>query len=184
MSQRLLVFAILIFVAASVDVYAQRTGISKSNANDASKQNSYDRNNNEPELSESMIETRHRWKVREEEKEHKEMVERGESAARLGEELKKSFADNNRLLANDAAKLDELEKLLKKIRKNMGGDDDDTVSEAKPATLADALAKLAENGVVLQEELKTSTRYEISASAIEKANEMLELIALIRTFSR
>lgn len=183
MSQRLLVLAILVFVAASVDVYAQRTTISKSNANDASKQNSYDRGN-EPELSESMIETRHRWKVREAEKEHQEMVERGENAARLGEELSKSFAQNSRLLANDATKLEELEKLLKKIRKSLGGDDDETTSEAKPATLADALAKLTENGAVLQEELKTSTRYEISASAIEKANEMLELIALIRTFSR
>jgi phosphomevalonate kinase len=182
MLNRLLILTILIFVAASTQVFAQRTGASQSNAADASKRSSYDRDK-DPEMSESMIETRYRWRKRAEEKEFKENVARTDTAARLCDELNKSFAQNNRLLATDAVKLEELEKLVKKIRKNLGGDDDEKQSESLPSTLGDALTKLNEHSAVLQEELKDSSMYELSAEAIEKTNEMLELIVLIRRLS-
>lgn len=182
MIQRFFVLTILVFLAVCADVSAQRTGVSNSNASDASKRSSYERDK-DPEMSESMIETRYRWRKRAEMKEHKENVERGDTAVKLSEELTKSFAANNRLLAADAAKLVELEKLLKKIRKNLGGDDDDKPSENLPATLGEALAKLSENAALLQTEMKETTMYELSAASIEKANEMLELVLLIRRFS-
>lgn len=160
----------------AAQIYAQQKS-STATSKDASSQNSYDRSG-EPEISEGMMEMRTRWRLRAEEKEFKEMLERSETAARLSEELKTTQAISS-------AKLVELEKVLKKIRKNLGGDEDDEKQmENKPANLADALARLSSSGAALSEELKTLTRYEINASSIELTNEMLELVQLIRTFSR
>ena len=133
-----------------------------------------------------MLETRERWRMAAEVKEHRELLERSDKAWHLTDELNKSFVQNNAFSSGDRAKLTELEKLIKKIRKNLGGggDDRDQSEEAKPSTLADAFNQLAEASAALNDELKKQTRHELSADSIDKLNEMLDLVTLIRNFAQ
>jgi len=57
-------------------------------------------------------------------KEHEKMLENGEEAVRLSEELVASFEKNNQLSVKDAEKLERIEKLVKKIRSELGGADE------------------------------------------------------------
>ncbi|MEP6924631.1 MAG: hypothetical protein ABI954_09205 [Pyrinomonadaceae bacterium] len=171
-------------VTASASIKAVAQIKNTSNGTDASKASSNERNNDSPP-SQSLLETRERWRMEMEEKEHRELLDRSDKAAHLSDELSKSFGQNNRFMATDMAKLNDLEKLVKKIRKNLGGNDDkDTTDDEKPTTLLDAFAKLSETGAALNEELKKCTRHEISADSIDKSNEMLDLIELIRNFAQ
>lgn len=123
-----------------------------------------------------------RWRVRAAEKEYNEIIERSDDVLAIADALKSSFAQNNQLVNADIGKLSALEKQIKKIRKSLGGDDDEQISvEAAPDSLADALAKLHEISRSLNEELKKSTRHQISASSIESANQLLDLIVYVRT---
>lgn len=136
-----------------------------------------------------LLENLMKMKIRAEEKEHAEFVERGAEVARLTEEISRSFAEGGSVF-RDLDKLNQLEKVVKKIRKNMGGSDDDKrdddseTPESNPATIADAIAKLAEIGTNLGESVKASSRYTISADSIDNANELLELINFIRRAPR
>lgn len=186
MFSRLLFFVILVTASASIKSVAQIGNSSRSTGADASKASSKERGDDyDSPANKSMLETRERWRMETEEKEHQELLDRSEKAARLSDELSKSFLQNNRLLATDAFKLNDLEKLVKKIRKNLGGNDDkEGGDEEKPSTISDAFTKLSETGAALNEELKKCTRHEISADSIDKSNEILDLIVLIRSFSQ
>ena len=126
-------------------------------------------------------ETRERWRIRAEEKEHNELLERAAFATRISAELKNSFAQNQRL---DADKINELEKIVKKIRKTMGVGGGDESNDDAPKSLADALSRLAEISKNLNDELKKSSRHEVSVNSIENITDLLQLIDIIRSFAR
>lgn len=175
-------FFVLIALFSTVFIFeanAQSASSSRSNAADASRATSYERDRDE-EPSQGLLETRYRWHLREVEKEHREMLDRSQSVARLTKDLYQSFQQNNALTTSDSAKLSELEKLLKKLRKSMGGDDDEALEQNNPSSLADALDKFAEIAAALNDELKESSRFEISAASIENTNEMLKLLSFVR----
>ena len=176
---RFFVLITLFFVTSVLGASAQSASSTRTNAADASRANSYERGREE-EPTKGMLETRYRWQLREAEKDHREMLDRCETVARLSKDLYQSFQQNNTLTANDSAKLSEIEKLLKKLRKSMGGDDDEAAEQNNPSSVGDALDKFAQIAAALNDELKESTRYEISASSIENTNEMLKLLAFIR----
>ena len=188
MFARISFLIILIFALTSVAASAQTNVSTNSNAADASKATSRERggDDNDSPAGLSMRETREKWRLEAEEKEHRELLDRSEKAAQLSDELKKSFVQNNAFSNNDVAKLTELEKLVKKIRKNLGGggDENEAVDESKPASLAEAFNQLSEAGASLRNGLKKQTRHEISADSIDKSNAMLDLIGLIRNFAQ
>ncbi len=130
------------------------------------------------ELPKSVKETLAKGRIDREKKDYEELIMRGEEAAQLSEELEQSFAKNNQLTSDDQKKLERLEKTLKKIRSELGGDDDD--DEGSPASTQTALEKLQNYSLNLVEELKKTTRYSISASAIETSNAILKLVRFIR----
>ena len=171
------IFIILFIAMMAVNVNAQQ-----SSGADASKRSSYERREDDP-LNENVLEMNYKWRLREEEKEYQETVERTDQIARLSEELNESFAQNEKLVTEDAAKLNALEKLLKKVRKNLGGNDDEELEFSRPSALKDALKRLGETSKLLNAELKESTRYEISADSIENINTMLKLIESVRIMS-
>ena len=181
-------FIILVFALAAVKAVAQINSSTTSNAADASKATSRERgDDNDSPAGRNMLETREKWRLEAEEKEHRELLDRSEKAAHLSDELKKSFVQNNAFTGGDQTKLTELEKLIKKIRKNLGGggsDENNDTDEIKPASLAEAFTQLSEAGASLNDELKKQTRHEISADSIDKSNEILDLIGLIRNFSQ
>lgn len=111
------------------------------------------------------------------------MLKRGEEAAKLSDELTESFEQNQNLSAQDAQKLVRLEKLVKKIRDDLGGEDDkETDQRQAPSSLINAMQSVQENASKLLSALKKTTRLTISAVAIESSNAVLKMVRFIRFY--
>lgn len=139
------------------------------------------------ELPKGIMESLAKGRIEREKKDYQELLDRGEEAAKLGEELNKSFTKNNSLNIEDRKKLERLEKLSKKIREELGGKDSDaseTTSEAEPnekfSSFSDAFDKLKSISAKLSGELKKTTRYSVSAIAIQSSNNILKLVRFLR----
>jgi hypothetical protein len=122
--------------------------------------------------------------IEQQKKEYAEMLKRGEEALKLSEDLEKAFAANNSLSAEDRKKLERLEKIVKKIRGDLGGGDDDkeveTGEDNSPLSMSNAFKVLQENTVKLVDELKKATRHTISAVAIHSSNVLLKVVKFLR----
>jgi len=172
MSKRVLVLLAfcVIFIAASGDVRAQFPG---DPTNPREKE----------ELPKNIKETLAKARIAQEKKEYEELLKRTEEAVKLSGEIEKAFADSNRLTDADREKLGKLEKLVKKIRDDLGGDDDEEEADAKeeaPQDLLGAFKSLQANTSKLFDEVKRSTRYSISAVAIQSSNVVLKVLKFIR----
>ena len=122
-------------------------------------------------------------RIEREKKDFAQLLSRGEEAAKISTELEKSYAQNNQLSAEDRKKLDRLEKLVRKIRSELGGEggDDETVElDDKPLSVGNALKSLQNNTVKLVGELKKTTRYSVSVIAVESSNILLKVVRFLR----
>lgn len=163
-----ILFLLLLLAAASFSIHAQF-----SNPNEPRKE----------DLPQGIKENLAKQRIEQEKKDYEELIKRGEEAMKLSEELEKAFAANNTLSSDDRKKLDRLEKLVKRIRSDLGGDDDEETSvsdEDTPLSMANAFQVLKENTVKLVEQLKKSTRYTISAVAIKSTNLLLKVVRFMR----
>ncbi|MCY7375425.1 MAG: hypothetical protein LH472_05580 [Pyrinomonadaceae bacterium] len=132
------------------------------------------------DLPKGIQESLAKQRIEREKKDFDEMLERGEEALKLTEQLEKSFAQNNHFSTEDQKKLERLEKVVKKIRNEMGGDGDDETIENKPSSIADAL-KILKNGTSsLVDELKKTSRYTISVVAVQSSNALLNVVQFLR----
>lgn len=122
-------------------------------------------------------------------KDHKQMLERGEEALRLANQIEASFAERNELTREDKARLVSLQDLVEKIRKGLGGADDggitnddylEAVEEVHPSTVEEAFRYLQTTTVKLVDELKKTTRFTISAVAIQTSNNVIRLVKFLR----
>lgn len=130
-------------------------------------------------------------RIEQEKKEHDELLKRGEEAVEISAQLEQSFAQNNQLSALDRERLDYLASLLKKIRKEIGASDEGAedepntteteAKEEKPSTMEAAFKVLQSTTVKLVDELKKTTRFTISAIAIQSSNSLLRIVRFIRT---
>ena len=118
--------------------------------------------------------------IRHEEESHKEMVERADEAAQLGDDILVSFKRNNSLTRDDLKRLERMEKLARKIRGGAGGSDDDEQLRDPPGKIEGAVSRLAELTCDLKKSVSKTSRLVISAAVIERSNEMIELIRHIR----
>jgi len=139
------------------------------------------------DLPKNIKETLAKQRIEREKKDYEELLKRSEEAVKLCEELEKSFADSNQLSSQDIKKLEKLEKLVKKIRGELGGDDDDEQANIAdkdkkelPSTMVNAFKTLQTNAVRLFDEIKKSTRYSVSVIAIQTSNALLKLVKFIR----
>ena len=118
-----------------------------------------------------------------EKKEHEELLKRADSVLDLSSQLENAFDASPTLSAADAKKLMELEKVVRKIRDELGGDDDETEEEKveeRPRDVREAFAALRKSAVNLVEEVKKTTRFSISAAAIQSSNAVLRLVRFLR----
>ena len=129
-------------------------------------------------IQESLVKQR----IDREKKDFAEMLARGEEAVKLGGELEKSFLQNNQLSTDDRKKLDRLEKLVKKIRSELGGGDDEetVVIDDKPLSMQNAFQALQNTSIKLAGELKKTTRHTISVVAVESSNLLLKVVRFLR----
>jgi len=121
-----------------------------------------------------------RAEIRHEEENHKEMVERADEAAEIGDEILSSFRQTNSLTRDDLKKLERLVKLARKIRGGAGGSDDDKQLRDPPGKIEGALSRLSSLAGDLKKSVSKTSRLVISAAVIERSNEMIELIRHIR----
>jgi hypothetical protein len=135
-------------------------------------------------LKEMLIKKR----IEQEKKEHDELIKKGDEALEISAQLEESFSQHNQLSAVDKERLDYLAGLVKKIRRGIGGEDDDPddgTAEAddkdtKPSTLEGAFKVLQSTAVKLVDELKKTSRFTISAVAIQSSNTLLRIVRFIR----
>ena len=136
------------------------------------------------DLPKGIKETLAKGRIDREKKSFAELIERGEEAVKLSDELEKSFVQNNQLSPDDRKKLDRLEKLVKKIRVEIGGKDeannDNSESDNQPLSMQNALKFLQTNTVKLVDELKKTSRYSISVAAVESSNLLLAVVRFLR----
>lgn len=119
--------------------------------------------------------------IEEHKKEFQELIDRSEEVAKLTVEIDDSFQQNKKLSKDDKKKLKEIENLLKKIRKEMRADDDDDDDDKeKPASTLEAIKELKVNTSNLLDEIKKTTRYSISAAAIQSSNSVLKIVRFLR----
>jgi hypothetical protein len=128
-------------------------------------------------------------KAERDKKDHEEMLERGEEALRLANQLETSFEQNKGVSQQDKTRLESLEKVVTKIRRELGGDDDtdgdetaylQPTDEPKPSTVEEAFKYLQSTTIKLVDELKKTTRFSISAVAIQSSNTVLKLVRFLR----
>ena len=131
-------------------------------------------------------ETRVKMRIDQEKKEYEEMIDRSQQALKLSQEIEKSFQQQPSLSRVDTAKLDELEKLVKKVRSELGGgnsdetDDEDQPENTAPKTIADAAKALSTYTAKLVDELKKSSRFTVSVAAIQSSNSALRVVRFLK----
>jgi hypothetical protein len=121
-------------------------------------------------------------------KEHEEMLKRGDAALKLSEELEESFNEGTGLSTQDLEKLAALEKVVGKIRDELGGDDDDDKALADGSgpennarrDVVSAFRFLRDSTVKLVDELKKSSRFSISVAAVESSNAVIRIARFLR----
>lgn len=168
-----LLFCLLLTAAASVAVSAQV------DAENGSPSAAAEKKRDEPK-SFSEILAKHR--AEQDVKEHEELLQRGDEALKISDEIEFSFDKSKRLSKADRQQLDDLERIVVKIRKELGasGDDSDP-DEPGPSDVAGAIRFLQSNAAKLVDELKKTSRFTISAAAIQTSNTLLRVVRFLRS---
>lgn len=173
-------FFILLAVILAFSVGARAQSADASSASGRPEQEDY---------SDGIKETLAKQRIKTEEKQFAELIDRTEQAAAISEELNKSFETTRKFTSEDAKKLDRLEKIVKKIRQELGsvkngGDpeaNDDDAPPEKPLSVKNALGNMREDTSNLLAEIKKAGRFSISVAAIESSNSLLRLVRFLRS---
>jgi len=126
-----------------------------------------------------------KMRIQREKKEHLEMVERGEEALKLSQQLENAYAANGKLTDREFAKIAAVEKIVKKIREDLGGGDDGDKEEKEntnkgPLSPGEAVKSLKATTVELFDQLKKTSRFTISAAAIQTSNAVIRIARFLR----
>jgi len=122
--------------------------------------------------------------IRMAEKDHEENLKRAREIAQLGKDLNDSLKNKPVLDRDSLKKVERLEKLTKKVRSEAGGEDEEVEISNRPADLPSTLTQIAEASESLSKNVIDTPRQVVSASVIVKANVLLELIKMVRSFAR
>ncbi len=133
------------------------------------------------EQNETMLDTLKRMQIKREEDEHKKLLEKGAQIKLDAEGLAKE-AVSNRLPRSVEKKLREIEKSARQIRTEFGGAGDDDALDSPPNNLADALKQLHDTSERLNKHLGKTSRRVISVTVVEIANEVAQLVKILRGY--
>lgn len=134
-----------------------------------------------PPFSSMEEEMRAKREIKFAEKEYQENLERAHDLSEVGSEIIASFKRDNYLDQAALKKIDKMEKLAKAIRRAAGGSEDEGEPDKAPADLASALTKLGKLADSLKDKVEKTPRHVISATVIDEANALLELIRVVRS---
>ena len=119
--------------------------------------------------------------IKEADKEYQENLGRARDLSSLGVSIVTSFKQKNGLDQEDIRRLEKVEKLAKGIRRAAGGCEDNIEMEKPPRDLAAAMEMLSDLSQSLKAKVEKTPKHVISASVIDEANVLLELIRIVRT---
>lgn len=135
------------------------------------------------EMAPTLKEMLSKQRVIHDKKEFAELQERGDEALRISLSLADPMDNDLSLSAYDREKLVDLERVVKKIRDELGADDPGDGggdSRDEPHSVPAAFKSLRETTASLAKELKKASRFTISAAAIQTSNSALKLIRFLR----
>ena len=135
------------------------------------------------EQNETMRDTLKRMQIKREEAEHKKILDKGAQIERDAESLAKEAANGHLPRAGEKT-LREIEKAARQIRSEFGGGGDDIPLDPMPASLDDALKRLDDASERLNKHLSKTSRRVISVSVVEVANEVTQLVKVLRGYIR
>lgn len=144
-----------------------------------------DRDRNDPnrklDVPDSFKEGLAKRRIKAEEEEFQELIKRSEEALKLSDELTKKFNESKSFSTEDTRKIERIEKLIKKIRKDLGAEnDDEDEKEITPSSLSATLTIIKEKSASLLAEIKKTGRFSISVVAVESSNAILKLVRMLR----
>lgn len=137
-------------------------------------------NGDEQRLSPMEEEMRAKRQIEAAEKAHKDNVDRARHLVSLTESLVNTYKSKKQLSREDLKKLERAEKLVKKIRDEAGGSEQESDPEEHPKDLPAALARLLELSDSLKQRVEKTPKRVVSAAIIDEANVLLELIRVVR----
>lgn len=173
------VFASLFVVIVAAATHAQIT-----HSQHPSLPNHNDDDSRPHNIDQNLSEIRARNAIKREETLRAETVERAREVAKIGLQLRETFERAKSLTADDLKKLARMEKLTRKIRGDAGGAGDGDPSTDLPGNKPEAISRLAKLSDELRERVEKTPRHVVSATVVERANQLLELIERIRQFSK
>lgn len=141
-------------------------------------------NGEERPLTEIEEELRAKQAIKYAEKGHQETLNRAKEIAQIGKELKTAVSAKPILSRDSYKKIERLEKLTRKIRGDAGGDDQEVQLDKRPANVPSAMTQIAEAAESLSKDVQNTPRQVVSATVINNANVLLELIKIVRTLTR
>ena len=118
------------------------------------------------------------------EKEHQETLDRAREIGQIGKELQECLKNNSTFDRESLKKIERLEKLTRKIRGDAGGEDEEVKLPKRPTDMTSALTQIAEASETLSKDVQHTPRQVVSASVIGSANVLLELIKILRGYTR
>jgi len=178
---RVLIGALLILSASSVVAVAQGgTPKSARPAGQLGADNQDPNDRETPSIGSMEEELKAKRRIKLEEKEYRENLDRAREADRLSIELRNSYEKNKSFTREDTKKLERLEKLTKKIRSEAGGSDEDDLLDNPPNELQLTLSRLAQMTESLRKIVEKTPRQVISATVIQQANTVLQLVKIAR----
>jgi hypothetical protein len=137
------------------------------------------------EQNETMLDTLKRMQIKREEAEHKKILEKGERIKLDAETLAKTAAQGSLPRGGESEKkLREIDKAARQIRSDFGGAGDDNPLDPPPGNLDDALKQLNDASDRLNKNLSKTSRRVISVTVVEDANQITQLVKILRGYLR
>jgi hypothetical protein len=119
------------------------------------------------------------------EKEHQQNLSRAREISQIAKELEDSAKKTPVTWDRDTLKrIERIEKLAKKIRGEAGGEDGEITIPDRPNDLPGTFIKITHVADSLSKNVLNTPRQVVSASVIDSANVLLELIRFARTFAQ
>ena len=142
------------------------------------------RDPNAPPLTELEEEMRAKHAIKAAEKEHEENLDRAREIGQIGKELQECAKNAASLDRDFLKKVERLEKLTRKVRGEAGGEDEEVKLPKQPTDVTSAITQLADASEILSKDVQNTPRQVVSASVIGNANVLLELIKIVRGYTR
>lgn len=125
-------------------------------------------------------------RIERDKKDYRQMLENGEETVKISDQLVKSYTKNNQLTEADRKQIDRLEKLVKKIRSELGATNDDSddknpsANENPEIKDQNYIQRLQTMSADLVDKLKNTSRFSISVAAVQSSNALLGLVRFLK----